>query len=110
MLYLLLHTHHGFNSDLNSHHFTVVSYLEDLEEHHVRRLGGALGLAYPTLEKMRTFPDEMVAAWLRREDNVINKSGEPTWRSLVQALKVVGQGGVANKIATELYSNPMMMA
>ena len=87
-------------SDLNSHHFEVVTYLRDLDRQQICDLGGALGLTYSNLEKMRVFPDDMVAAWLRREDSVISVSGEPTWRRLVQALKRVGQGGVANKIET----------
>ena len=85
-------------SDLNSHHFKVVTYLHDLDRQQIRDLGGALGLTYSNLEKMSVFPADMVAAWLRREDNIV---GEPTWRSLVQALKRVGQGGVAYKIETE---------
>jgi hypothetical protein len=37
----------------------------------------------------------MVAAWLRSEDNVMSMSGEPTWRTLVEALRKVGQEGIA---------------
>ena len=40
----------------------------------------------------------MVAAWLRREDFVMNMSGEPTWRTLVEALRKVGQEGTAGDI------------
>ena len=47
---------------------------------------------------MKTHPQDMVAAWLRQEDNVMSKSGEPTWRSLVKALREVRQEGVARKI------------
>ena len=44
---------------------------------------------------MKSLPDEMVAAWLRREDYV---SEDPTWRALVTALRRVGQAGVAETV------------
>ena len=91
-------------SDLDSHHYKVVNYLHGLTRQQIRHLGGALGLMYSTLEKMSDYPDDMVAAWLRKEDNVIPESGEPSWRSLVQALKKIGQEGVAGKIETEAVS------
>ena len=49
---------------------------------------------------MKVLPEleEMVAAWPRREDYVLTKTGEPTWRSLIKALKKAGQKGVANDI------------
>ena len=71
-----------------------------MNEHQIRRVGGALGLAYDVLEKMRSYPDDMVAAWLRKEDYVIRMSGEPTWRTLVDALRKVGQEGTARDIET----------
>ena len=61
-------------------------------------MGGALGLSYGKLRKMTKYPDDMVAAWLRREDFVMSMSGEPTWRSLVEALRKVGQEGTARDI------------
>ena len=61
-------------------------------------MGGALGLSYNTLHKMTKYPDDMVAAWLRREDFVMSMSGEPTWRTLVEALRKVGQEGTARDI------------
>ena len=87
--------------DLRTDHFKVCSYLQELNEHQIRRVGGALGVVYDVLEKMNVYPDDMVAAWLRREDYVLSMSGEPTWKSLVQALRKVGQGGVAKKIEVE---------
>ena len=61
-------------------------------------MGGALGLAYDTLDKTKDVPSEMAAAWLRREDYVMAASGEPTWRSLVNALRKEGQEGTARDI------------
>ena len=39
-----------------------------------------------------------MAAWLRREDDVLQVSGIPTWKALSEALKDVGQTGLAVKI------------
>ena len=70
-------------------------------------MGGALGLTYDILEKMKALPDDMVAAWLRREDYVITSSGEPTWRTLVKALRRVGQEGIAREIIEKVEKNLM---
>ena len=85
-------------SDLDSDHFKVTSYLQKLDKQHIRNVGGALGLSYSSMEKMSSYPNEMVAAWLRREDFVMSMSGEPTWRTLIQALRKVGQEGTARDI------------
>ena len=61
-------------------------------------MGGALGLAYNTLDKMKDIPSEVAAAWLRREDHIMTISGEPTWRTLVNALRKEGQEGTARDI------------
>ena len=68
-------------------------------------MGLTLGLRYPHLTEMRgskTFRDEMIAAWLQKEDQVL-KRGRPTWETLVKALKDarVNQIGVAERIKTE---------
>ena len=69
-----------------------------MDEDHICTVGGALGLSYSKLRKMTKYPDDMVAAWLRREDFVMSMSGEPTWRTLVKALRKVGQEGTARGI------------
>ena len=61
-------------------------------------LGGALGLSYPKVRRMANSPDDVIAAWLDREDQVIEKSGEPTWSRLVDALEKIGQRGIAEEI------------
>ena len=70
----------------------------NLNRDHLIKLGLALGLFYPTLEKMNAFPTEMVVAWLNRQDNVLQESGEPTWRRLADALEKIGQTGIATDI------------
>ena len=79
-------------------HYEVCQSLKTLSDRELRDLGGALGLAYPNLLKMTQLPHEMVAAWLNRQDDVLTRGGEPTWKGLAEALKKVGQTGVAEDI------------
>ena len=79
----------------------MCQYLKNLSSADIQRLGEALGLLYPTLQKMSSFPDEMVAAWLNRQDNVLSCSGEPTWSTLEDALRKIGQTGLAEDVKTE---------
>ena len=49
-----------------------------------------------------TFRDDMIDAWLQKEDQVL-KRGMPTWETLVKALRnrKVNQTEVADRIETE---------
>ena len=49
-----------------------------------------------------SFLDDVIAAWLRKEDQVTDK-GEPSWAVLISALKHrrIGQTGIADKIAKD---------
>lgn len=69
-----------------------------MREEHIRQLGTALGLCYSNLEKMKNLPDDMVAAWLRREDDVEARGGILSWSQLADALQEIGQTGTATKI------------
>ena len=80
------------------HHFEVNRYLMDLDNEQIVQLGLALGMNYAKLKRMRSLPGDMVAAWLRREDDVLEVSGVPTWKVLSEALKDTGQTGLAMKI------------
>ena len=84
-----------------SHHHKVATYLRPLMREIVDQVGGALGLVYPNLRKMQRCPDDMVNAWLRKEDYVLTSSGDPTWRSLAKALSKEGQTGIAQRIEEE---------
>lgn len=75
----------------------VVAYLKDLDTDHCLSLGGAFGLHNPKVKRMRRYPHDVVEAWLRREDNVLNKC-PPTWRSLMEALEEIDQTGIADKV------------
>ena len=76
-------------------------FLKDINSSQLRTLGCALGLSYSRLEKITQsdLPNEMIASWLRREDDVLERSGEPTWNTLACKLKEIGQNGVAIAIA-----------
>ena len=88
----------SFNSTAISDHFLICQFLKNVSKEDVQRLGGALGLSYPGLQKMNSFPDEMVAAWLNRQDKVLQHSGEPTWSALEDALRKIGQTGLAEDL------------
>ena len=78
----------------------VVPFLEHLDNNQLIALGCQLGLLYSGLKRMETgdLLREMVAAWLRREDNVILLSGTPSWSNLVAALEKIHQNGIAFEI------------
>ena len=82
-------------------HFCVCQFLKNVSKEDVQRLGEALGLSYPAVRKMSFFPDEMVAAWLNRQDLVLQHSGEPTWNALGDALRKIGHTGLAEDLKTK---------
>ena len=81
---------------------TICGYLHQMDQPQIHLLGGELGLIVFNLEKMQTLPNDMVKAWLRKEDKVKEKSGDPlTWNILVKALQTIGQDGIADDILRE---------
>ena len=51
---------------------------------------------------MKSLPDDIVRAWLRMEDSVMEKCGDPlTWEILVKALQKIRQTGIADDILRE---------
>ena len=80
-------------------HFKITEYLRSLNTEDLIRLGGALGLHYTTMEKMKSLCNSLVLAWLNQQDNVMKRSGIPTWESLIKALRTIGHEGVARAIA-----------
>lgn len=79
-------------------HTDVCEHLRDIDQRDLVQLGETLGLCYTKLQRMQHIPEEMVAAWLREEDSVLNKSGKPTWTNLIQCLEKIGQNGIARRI------------
>ena len=70
-------------------------------------LGLALGLHYPTLEKIEADKEkvddrrrQMLVAWLQQKDDVITDA-LPTWNTLVSALRKIKENVVADKISRE---------
>ena len=81
------------------HHHDVCDILKDLNLSHLIDLGSALGLSYIKCKECSTKSD-IVACWLRKEDNVLSKSGEPTWSVLEDALEKIRQRGIAESVRT----------
>ena len=81
-------------------HYTITKHLKDLIAEDLIELGVVLGLYYPHLCKMQhhNLLEDMVAAWLNREDKVPTTSGDPTWASLIKALQDINLPGVAKEI------------
>ena len=80
----------------------VSEYFYRLDKNQLYNLGRSLGLDYIKLKEIKdsiTFRDDIIAAWLRREDKVMKKC-PPTWENLVKALRTeqLGQNGIADKI------------
>ena len=64
-------------------------------------LGIALGLSYQTVLGMGNgddFLSQIMAAWLKQQDNVLSQSGEPTWSVLADKLEEIGCSEVAADI------------
>ena len=85
--------------------FEITEYLMDMEKTAVYNLGLVLGLSQRKLKaniESKSFLDDVISAWLRREDQVI-KRGEPSWTVLISALmhRRVQQTGIATKIAKD---------
>ena len=77
----------------------LCDYLRKMEILQLKNLGGELGLDVYKVEKMQSLPADMVRAWLRKEDSVQEKCGNPlTWNVLVKALQKIGQTGIATDI------------
>ena len=80
------------------HHSQISRHLKELDNDQIVDVGSTLGINYVKVTRMRSLPGDMVAAWLRREDDVLEISGDPTWKALTEALKDNGQTGLAMKI------------
>ena len=64
-------------------------------------LGIALGLSYQTVLGMGNGDDllsQIIAAWLKKQDNVLGQSGEPTWSILSDKLEEIGCSEIADDI------------
>ncbi len=81
--------------------YKVAPKLNSLDNEQLKKLGGALGLS-SSLIRMKNIDTGMPAAWLIRQDNVLNVSGNPTYRSLCKALVECGLNGTASDIRRDM--------
>lgn len=86
--------------------FEICGYLHGLDKRSISSIGLCLGLSYAKVEDILqspTYREDIIAAWIQRQDQVLQKSGAPTWLTLVKALKnpQVGQGGIASDISRD---------
>jgi len=79
----------------------------DVEPLQIYNLGLVLGLSQQRVKgwldsQAATFLDDVITAWLKREDMVVKK-GAPTWKTLVKALRHprVALLDAANKIVKD---------
>ena len=83
-----------------------MGYLHTLDKSQLSHLGMVLGLSRHRVKDMKlseSFLEDMISLWLQKADNVATRSGVPTWRSLVKALRhqLLGQNGIACQIAMD---------
>ena len=83
-----------------------MGYLHTLDKSQLTNLGLVLGLSLHRVRGLMdsvTFLGDMILPWLCQADQVATRSGVPTWRSLVKALRheLLGQNGIASRIAAE---------
>ena len=85
------------------HLYEIMPFLHDLNKENVHLLGLALGISQRRLntKDVASFLREVIADWLNGVDMVNETSGQPSWRSLMSALRhpIVRQTGIANNIA-----------
>ena len=84
----------------------ILGYLHTLDKTQLLHLGMVLGLSLHRMRDMMdtpTFLDDMILLWLQQADQVVTKSGIPTWRSLAKALRhqLLGQNGIAGQIVMD---------
>ena len=101
-MFLMQPVNYYFASADDSNHLEIITYLLPLGKTDLCRLGVVLGLTWHkvnTLKNSDSFLDELVNAWLQKEDYV-EVTAVPTWRNLVAALRHVtmGKTGLAREI------------
>ena len=94
-----------FNTPDDGDILEIADYLINLDKTQVYHLGIILGLSQrkvKTMEDSKTFLDDILTAWIRKEDYV-ERRGLPTWETLVRALRHprIGQTGLANDISRD---------
>ena len=84
--------------------FEISQYLKDMSDNQLIDLGRALGLHFSSLQRMKDLPNELVAAWLLRQEDVLETSGEPTYERLAVALEKIRQNGLAKDVREQKHA------
>ena len=50
------------------------------------------------------FLDDIISSWLRKDDDVTETSGHPSWQSLNKAMEEAGYSGIAAMIRKGQYN------
>ena len=81
----------------------VLRFLKELGTHELLELGGELGLDPIQLETIapQDLARKLSIGWIQEQHNVKEKSGRPTWRSLIETLRKVGANGIADRIEND---------
>ena len=82
----------------------VTSYLRKLDNVKLYDLAGELGLNVTDLRNrvsVDSLPRVLCERWLREDDDVQTRSGDPSWSSLAKAMRRIGANGLARKIEKE---------
>ena len=75
----------------------MVGYLQEIGTDKLIELGLTLGLSRMDLKRSHSkeLVGDLVTNWIRRDNNVLDVSGAPTWRSLAKALLGVKLTGIS---------------
>ena len=79
----------------------ITQCLVSVSHQDIINIGLALGLHYPSLKSMQLLPHDMVLAWLQENDDVAEKTGEPTAQALIQALLETKLTGIADIVKSK---------
>lgn len=84
-------------------HIDVLHYLKEIGDvNALIELGQTLGLGRAPLtlreSSSQTLTGYLIDGWIRRDYNVLERTGEPTWRSLAKALVDIGMNGISRDI------------
>lgn len=81
-------------------HSHITALLNSLKNEELFRVGIMLGLSYANLQGISddTLLDGIIRAWLRKEDDVLGVSGDPTWENLSRTLRELGHTTIASGI------------
>ena len=85
-----------------SDHREVTEYLRWLNKEELMQLGRALGLQNQldgiSILDVKELCSQLTFSWLLHLDDVMKKSGKPSWESLIAVLRSIGHERLAQRI------------